>query len=596
MDIFSKSSFTKRTDRDDKPKYSGVFLKRVIHICLMIFSLSTLSMGAQNEEISKEITYTLESRFKSRFSPLVKEIYRLNRYAPLWTGDRNAERFSLLLKVLASPVYNYKNKNFNRKEIKSLAFRIDNGGFPSMEEPKALARLDVMMSDALMRLLYFMRRGDVDWELVQKKLLVLKEKQDIHAVWEIKPKSMPTAKEIYTTLSKNDLAKFLEAQLPLKKRYISLLEMFYKYRNMPKFHKISTGRKLKVGSTDGRLPDIKKRLKFFGDYPKGEPEDNQFDRTLSEAVKRFRARFKLPDGNYIDNKMIFYLNKGRDYYLKKILVNLDKMKLYPYSFEKRYVEVNVPEFKMRFYENGEKRFDSDVVVGRIDRPTPIFDGKMTYMVLNPTWNIPDNLVRRDLIPMLEKEPDYLVKHNIHVYDSYRKGAKEIEPDMAKLIEAKDPNVPIPYRFVQFPSEKNALGRVKFMFPNRYSVYLHDTDNKKLFGYRYRVFSSGCMRMEKPFEFMNILLSYAKGSYPKSKIEEILESNEPYTIRLKETIPVHIVYFTARKEGDMDYFFYDIYLHDQIIWESTDGHRKETFKVPSNRLDPLHKKRKKRSFF
>jgi len=238
-----------------------------------------------------------------------------------------------------------------------------------------------------------------------------------------------------------------------------------------------------------------------------------------------------------------------------------------------------------------------VVVGRIDRPTPIFDSKMTYMVLNPTWTIPDNLVRRDLIPMLKKNPDYLRQHDIHIFTSYKPNAPEVELDYEKLFSYEHDQRQIPYRFVQFPSDSNALGRVKFMFPNKYSVYLHDTDNKKLFGYRYRVFSSGCMRVEKPMDFMELLLNYAAGNYTPEKIREILASNRPTTIRLKKPIPVHIVYFTVRRADGKDYFFYDIYLHDKIIWESMAGHKKQSFKVPEKRLNPLRKeRRKKRRYF
>jgi murein L,D-transpeptidase YcbB/YkuD len=200
------------------------------------------------------------------------------------------------------------------------------------------------------------------------------------------------------------------------------------------------------------------------------------------------------------------------------------------------------------------------------------------MVLNPTWTITNNLVRRDLIPVLRTNPGYLEAHNIHVFA----GGKEVPLDFARLAKAEHGGA-IPYRFVQFPSDKNALGRVKFMFPNKYSVYLHDTDNHSLFKYRYRVFSSGCMRVSKPFDFMNILLRHAKGSYTESKIKQIFATNKPTTIRLSRAIPVHVLYNTAYREDGKDYFLYDIYMYDQMIYESSAGHTKSTFTVPKKRL-------------
>jgi len=574
-----------------------VLKKLLLFLYFMLIGAVSLPASAETDTAFRaQIADTLNDKLRSPFRDYVATLYRLNDFHPLWIGTDNASNYAALLNVLQNPLYNYMHKNYNRREINQLSFAIDSGELPPSELPKARARLDVMMSDALMQVLHFLRIGDVDWPLVQAKLKHLKETQDIHAAWDIQPKKLPEPKTLLRQLKNGELEKYLRQQIPLESRYRRLIAILEKYRRMPEFPKISEGRKLRPGSSDNRLPQIKRMLKFFGDYPKHLAEDTQFDRALAEAVRSFRQRFKLPPGDFIGNKMIHYLNTSKKEYLRKILVNLEKLKLYPHRWESEYVEVNVPEFKMRFFEGGRAIFSSDVVVGRIDRPTPIFDGKMTYMVLNPTWTIPDNLVRRDLIPMLKKNPGYLREHNIHVFTSYKPDAPEVEPDFEKLFGYEHDHRPIPYRFVQFPSASNALGRVKFMFPNKYSVYLHDTDNKKLFGYRYRVFSSGCMRVEKPFDFMNILLRFAGKGYSEEKIGEIFESNKPTTIRLKQVIPVHIVYFTVRRIGKKDYFFYDIYLHDQIIWESMKGHKKPTFKVPEQRLDPLRKEKKKRRLY
>ena len=571
-------------------------MKRSVFLFLLssFFLLAAPPPAGENSgNVEAQIAETLVSKVSSPYRQTLTQLYALRKDRPLWVGPGNRARFSTLMRLLDDPLYNYQNRNFNRNEIKYLSFSLDNGGVTEAQRPKVLARLDVLMSDALLHLLHFVRVGDVDWALVRQKLGRLKETQDVQAVWEIHPRSMPDAKALLKIIQNGSLRSYLRQSLPLERRYRDLIAILHKYRRMPDFPRLHEGRRLEIGDSDDRIAQIKRMLIFFGDYPARGSVDSMFDRQLARAVRSFRQRFKLPPGESIDNKMIHYLNTPRSEYLRKIVVNIEKLKLYPHSWEPVYVEVNVPEYKMRFYRNGRALFESDVVVGRIDRPTPIFDSRMTYMVLNPTWTIPDNLVRRDLIPMLKKNPDYLAEHNIHVFTSYKPNAPEAELDLQKLFSYEHDRRPIPYRFVQFPSETNALGRVKFMFPNKYSVYLHDTDNKKLFGYRYRVFSSGCMRVQKPFDFMDILLQYARKSYSPGQIQEILASNRPTTIRLKKPIPVHIVYFTVRREHGKDLFLYDIYLYDQIVWESMPGHKKATFRVPSKRLDPLHKPKKRR---
>jgi murein L,D-transpeptidase YcbB/YkuD len=244
--------------------------------------------------------------------------------------------------------------------------------------------------------------------------------------------------------------------------------------------------------------------------------------------------------------------------------------------------VNIPDFNLRYYRDGKKITKMGIVVGRMDRPTPLFSDKIEYMVLNPTWTVTDNLIKRDLIPVLQEQPNYLTEHNIHVFQ----GKKEVEVNYEMLSQYIGSNKRVPYRFVQYPGEDNALGRVKFMFPNKYAVYLHDTDNKSLLSRRYKLYSSGCMRVDKPFKLLDILLENAKKSYSKEDIDTILASNIPKTIRLKKSIPVHILYFTVYEEDGLAYFKNDIYSYDKIIEESVPYNRKSTFTLPKHKMVPV----------
>jgi murein L,D-transpeptidase YcbB/YkuD len=516
----------------------------------------------------------------------LRNIYESFGNRPLWIGKGNADKMSAMIQALENPLFNYKQKPFDRQSIKKLLYYLDNDRLPAATRAEIYARLDVMLTNSFYRLARFIVEGDVDWALVRRKLAELKEKEDIDAVWEMHPKRFDDIEGVTNALRSGRIRAYLESLIPMEKRYRSLVRLLENYRRMDRFPKIPySDNILKIGDYSPRIGAIKKRLQITGDYPASAELDNRFDETLRRAVLRYQKRHLLKRTGTIDKTVTWYLNRPLTEKIKQIIVNLDKTKLYPKQFENEYVEVNVPDFNLRYYIDDRMVFKTGVVVGRIDRPTPIFSDKIEYVVLNPTWTITDNLVRRDLIPTLRKEPDYLLKHNIHVF----RGKKEVEITAEDLAPYENNDKPIPYRFVQFPGDENALGRIKFMFPNKYSVYLHDTDNKSLLTRRYKVYSSGCIRVDRPFELADFILRHAKKHYTPEEIEEILSTDEPVTVRLKTPVPIHILYFTVYVEDGVPYFKYDIYMYDKIIEESTAGHRKETFEIPKNRLITIKKK-------
>jgi len=262
--------------------------------------------------------------------------------------------------------------------------------------------------------------------------------------------------------------------------------------------------------------------------------------------------------------------------IQSLIVNLDKTKLYPPSLDPEHVEINLPDYQLRYYREGERLFKTNIVVGKISRPTPIFNDYIRFAVINPTWTVPDSLIKRDLIHVLKHNPNYLEENNIYVNGAF--GAKKL--DMEKLFSYEESDKRVPYSFVQHAGKTNALGRIKFMFPNKYAVYLHDTDNKYLLDRQYRIYSSGCMRVKNPFTLLRYLMG---DKYDKQEIDEILDSLKPKTVHLPRKVPINILYFTAYVEDNKAYFKYDIYAYDQIIAESTEGNKKSTFKLPKNRF-------------
>ena len=560
---------------------------------LLLFTIIHFSLYAQTlsvENISINIQNSLQTHLRGQNQVLVQNIYTKANYRPLWVGLQNEPKMSQLIQALKDPLFNYKNKPFDQKAIKRLFFLLDNGEISQSKKAAVYARLDLMLTNSMVRLVRFIVQGDVDWNLVQKKFKALKASDDIKVKWEMSPtKPFPDQNQLIIAIMEGNIHDYLTTLIPMEKRYKKLVRLLKNYRVMERFPKIPYSNKpLKVGNSSNRILQIKKRLQISGDYPKTAPLDNKFDETLRQAVITYQKRYLLEVNGMVDKTTTWYLNQPAKKNIQAIITNLDKTKLYPKHFENEYVEVNVPDFNLRYYRNGEKIMKMGIVVGRIDRPTPIFHDKIEYMVINPTWTIPNNLIKRDLIHVLRENPMYLEENNIHAF----RGNKEIQITQEMLDPYEHNKQRVPYRFVQFPGDNNALGRIKFMFPNKYAVYLHDTDNKSLLTRRYKVYSSGCMRVAKPFELMDILLEHARGSYSRSDIEDIIATNKPTTIKLRRSVPVHILYFTVYEEDGLAYFKHDIYLYDKIIEESVSGHRKATFSIPKKRMITVKKQREK----
>lgn len=503
----------------------------------------------------------------------IKALYRLNQNNYLWLSAPDS--LAKATNALGNGYYNYKNKPLHRNEITKLLYALDAGALNSSQKD----RLDILITDAFLRLLKFIRVGDVNWALVKKKMRALKAEHDIHAIWEMGIKGMPSASTIYQYIHQGRINSLLSNSIGLKKRYKSYIDILQYYRKIPEFRKVPFGRLIKYKQRDKRVYQIKRRLLLLGDFPRSGSINRTFDRNLVYAVRRFRKRFNLRAGDYIDNKLLGYINLPKSYYIKKIIVNLDKTKLYPATLGNTYVEVNIPEFKMRFYQGGQESFSSDIVVGRLDRPTPVFSDMLEFIVVNPTWSIPENLAKKDLIPALKHNPNLLEEINIKAYQ----GRKEVKPNLEKLFSYEHSKRALPYHFVQQPSPLNALGHVKFMFPNRYAVYLHDTPNKGLFSNKYRYNSSGCMRLNDPDGFYNVLMPYMRS---QRSLDGLLQSGQTVRIGLSQKIPVHIVYFTLEFENGAPKFLYDAYMYDKIIEESTQGSMKYHFEVPAVRLQEV----------
>ncbi len=489
----------------------------------------------------------------------------MNKGKALWIG--HAQNFHALIHAMEMPYFNYKLKRFSQDIIEQYSYLLHNN-MDLNQNSNELAKLDIALTKSYVDLAKFIVVSDVDWNKVSEKLLGLKASKDVTANWEMVQKTTPSLEKLFTALVDQNIPSFLKSITPLKDRHQKLINALKFYQNLNNIPKVHYGSPLKYGDRDERIIEAKERLALSGDFPRQTLYSALFDDKFKHALLSYKDRFNLEKNGLLDKITIYYMNKPVKFLIEDIITNLDKLKVFPDEFPNEVVMVNIPEFRMNYYKDGYPILSMNAVVGRDERPTPIFSSTMTYLELNPNWNIPENLVRRDLIPALVEHPNYLKEHNIHVFKGWSKKSKDLQStfNATQLLPYKDKSAGhIPYRFVQYPGDDNALGRVKFMFPNKYSVYLHDTDNKELLTRRYRVYSSGCMRLQHPFKFLEALKPRLKSS--SRQIEKYLDSGKTKVLRFKKKLAVQTVYFTVFQRNGLTYFRKDIYGYDKFIQES-----------------------------
>ena len=291
--------------------------------------------------------------------------------------------------------------------------------------------------------------------------------------------------------------------------------------------------------------------------------------TIEEIMQRYAPK------NPLFKKFVRAYNQHKGDRKLKLSVERSKL-LSDEGWGNRYALINVPEFMFRLIENNQTTMKFPVVVGKPKWQTPIFSDEMEYVVLNPTWNVPDNIAKADEIPKIIKNPNYLKRKNMLVYKSSGMATHPVDPSKVpwrSMLSKKYEKRSLPYKIIEQPSKKNALGLVKFMFPNKFSVYMHDTPSKSYFKRAKRAYSHGCIRLSQPLNLLKHL-SDSNLTIDMDSIDKKFKTEKTQYLTLKEKIPVHIVYMTAfiEEDGSIKHFD-DVYGFDKIqrlIGEDSSG--------------------------
>ncbi len=397
------------------------------------------------------------------------------------------------------------------------------------DDPQAVADLDLLLTDALVRLAYQSRFGKVDPERLDPN-------------WNY-TRTLRGVDPVATLLNAIDTAQvhaFIASLVPPQPFYQRLKEALATYRRIAAsggWHPIASGSTLKPGATDRRVAALRQRLVVSGDLAEGAAGGGeQYDAALVTAVKAFQDRHGLPADGVVGPTTVAALNVPVGARIEQIRATLERCRWVMNDLPDRFVLVNVAAFQLYFADHGRLKWNTRVVVGTPYTKTPIFRADMKYIVLNPTWTVPASIVRKEIVPGMRRDPNYLAK----------KGYKRVGG-----------------QFVQPAGERNALGHIKLMFPNPHSVYLHDTPSKSFFNETSRTFSHGCVRVQKPVELAALALE--DPAWTTSALEAAIATGKTRTIMLKEPVPVLIFYWTAAVDADGRVMFRpDVYKRDPAI--------------------------------
>lgn len=339
---------------------------------------------------------------------------------------------------------------------------------------------------------------------------------------------------------------------------------------------IASGPSLHPGTLDLRITNLRERLIAIGDHhweggqipgAKSFARSFEYDGHLAQSVKFFQARHGLKPDGIIGPKTLAALNVSDQDRMAQIWLNLERMRWLPRNMGTTYIRVNIPDFKLMVKKDESVLYCTKAIVGRKHRPTPILSATVSSLVVNPYWNVPQKLARRDLLPKIKKDPMFLTDRNFKIYESWSPGAPELDPNLLDW-HAIDP-WDMAFKFRQSPGARNPLGELKFMFQNQFSVFIHDTNHKEGFAHNSRAFSSGCIRIENHRELGQLLLEQNRNKeHSGDALIPLLESEKNQWLSLPHQVPVHLVYLTcwADQAGQMQYRE-DIYGYDPLLAEA-----------------------------
>lgn len=378
---------------------------------------------------------------------------------------------------------------------------------------------------------------------------------------------VPKTSEVLTGIASADnKAAYYSGLQPSAPEYAQLLELKNELEALISSigwgPRVPSGKTLRPGNTSDRVVALRIRLNKRG-YDLSDLASPKYDAEVIEAVKHFQTDYGLNADGLVGPQTLSSINAQPDGRLKQVIVNLERVRWMNRDLGSRHIYVNIPDFKASVMDDAKPTLSFRVVVGTDENQTAEFSDTMTHLIANPTWHVPYSIASEEYLPQLLTDPLILQRNNIKML--VRGSGQVVDSSMIDYTMFTEET--FPFILQQQPSASNALGRVKFMFPNKYNIYLHDTPAKSLFARDARAFSHGCVRVQKPMEFAYTLLSLQE-SDPQTVFHEALDTGEETQIDLVSPVPVHIVYRTVWIDhtGEVQYR-HDVYGRDVMVYDA-----------------------------
>ena len=479
---------------------------------------------------------------------VLPEMYRTGNFNLHWYDNKN--RLDGLTCLEMSWADGLEPNDYHLDKLQSLREDILSNTFLDYKE---IAEFDILLTDGLLLYAYHLIKGkinpytlDINWNFSSRDIPQKPTKLFLDAL-----ENKSIAETIYG----------LRPQYHIYNQYIDQIIRYQKIKENGGWPEVLISKVIKPGELSRSVNSIRKRLEITEDIEhKDAFNDSLYDDDLVEGIKKFQNRHGLNPDGVIGKNTVDMLNISIDKKIEEIKINMERARWVLNDISNDMILVNIANFKLFYFRDSLRVHETKVMVGTYYNQTPIFKSKMKYLVFNPTWTVPYSIATKETLPKLKKDQNYLAERNMSLINKNGKIISQSSIDWSQVTESN-----FPFTIRQEPGPGNALGQVKFIFPNEYSVYLHDTPSKYLFAKEERAFSHGCIRVENPLVLAQILLNDEK--WDRARIKEVLAEKKEKIVHLKNPLDVLLLYWTSGflENGDI-FFIKDVYNRNPKILE------------------------------